>query len=146
MTKAEIFAQAAIVEGRSAIRSAVGQSAPHEGPAFEGSHNCLNNIIRDYDRRRRGHWFEKSAMRFFGTKFVSGFLDVPASRVTLFLTSENPPYAPRRVSIRAYMWDTAEVETFGPFCEYTAHVAEKALDLVATALAQPDPLADLKAA
>ena len=76
-------------------------------------------------------------MRFFGTKYASGFLDVPAARVTLFVTTEKSPYEPRRASIRGYVWDTADVETFGPFNESSTAVACAAMGILAAELANP---------
>ena len=133
MRKCEIFAQAAFAELRDALRNAAANKL-ETGPAFSGSHNCLDNIIRDYDRRNGGHWYDRDSMRFFGTKMPSGFLDVPAARVTLFVTTESPPHGPRRASLRAYLWDTASVATVGPFCDYTLPVVDEARDLVADQL------------
>lgn len=138
ITKAQHFAAAALADLRAMLAS---KSAPHhEGPAFNGSGNCLANIERDYARRNRGHWFDKDAMRFFGTRYASGFLDIAPARVTLFVTSEKPPHGPRRASIRAYFWDSAQVDTLGPFCEVSAKVAADAVGLMFDTLAAPAPI------
>jgi hypothetical protein len=104
------------------------------GVPFTGSGNCLANITRDYDARRAGHWFDRDTMRFFGTRFATGFLDIPAAGVTLFVTTEKGPHAPRAATVRAYMWASAEVETLGAFNEHPVSVARRALDCVAAAL------------
>lgn len=135
-TKAARYAHHAMIELRAALANAEANKL-ETGPAFSGSHNCLDNIVRDYDRRNGGHWFDRDSMRFFRTRFPSGFLDVPAARVTLFVTTESPPDGGRKASIRAYLWDTACVCTPGPFCEHSIAVAEKARDLLADALAFP---------
>lgn len=101
--------------------------APHEGPAFTGSSNCLANIEADYYRRRKGHWFDADACRFFGTRFNGGFYDVPARGVTLFVTTEKSPSEPRAASVRAYIWKSAEVVTLGSFNSYTTTRARAAV-------------------
>jgi len=138
MTAAETLDQAALAELREALRKAQQKPRAVEGYTFKGSHNCLANIERDYSRRNGGHWFDKDAMRFFGTRYASGFLDLPHARVTLFITTEKPPHGPRAASIRAYLWDSADVDTIGPFCEHTTRNADKALDIIADALAPID--------
>ncbi len=127
MTLASEAATAALADLRKALASA--KPAPLEGPAFSGSHNCLANIERDYARRRAGHWFDKDTLKFFGTRFPSGFLDVPEARVTLFITTEKSDRwdAPeRRATLRVYLWDSAEIETLGPFHAHTLRTAEAA--------------------
>ena len=104
------------------------------GTPFTGSGNCLANITRDYDARRAGHWFDRDTMRFFGTKFATGFHDIPSAGVTLFVTTEKGPHGPRAATLRAYMWASAEIETLGPFNETTLGVASRAMDRVASAL------------
>lgn len=111
--------------------------APHEGPAFTGSSNCLANIERDYARRRRGYWFDKNAMRGFGTRFPSGFHDYPALGATLFITTEKPPEGERRANLRAYLWESAQVVSLGEFCAYSLPVANKAIDLIADMIRAP---------
>ncbi|UTC29626.1 hypothetical protein BAMBUS_05680 [Brevundimonas phage vB_BpoS-Bambus] len=111
--------------------------APHEGPAFEGSSNCLANIERDYARRRRGHWFDKNAMKGFGTKFPGGFYDFEDLGVTLFVTTEQPPHGPRVGTIRAYVWKSADVVNVTPFGVGSPHVVNKAMDRLWSLLRQP---------
>lgn len=140
MTIAQDLAAAALTELREALRKA--HQKPREGGVpgyvFTGSHNCLNNIESDYARRNRGHWFDRDSMRFFGTRYASGFLDLPHARVTLFVTTEKPPHGPRAASIRAYLWDSADVDTVGPFCVHSIRDANKAIDIIADALAPID--------
>ena len=128
ITKAQALAERAKADLDKALVQA--GPAPHEGPAFTGSSNCLANITRDYYRRRQGHWFDADACRFFKTKFVSGFHDVPSLGVTLFITTEKGPYGPRAASIRAYIWKSAEVETLGEFNVHTTKTARDALALI----------------
>jgi hypothetical protein len=104
------------------------------GVPFAGSGNCLANITRDYDARRAGNWFDRDTMRFFGTKFATGFLDIPSAGVTLFVTTEKGPHGPRAATLRAYMWASAEIKTLGPFNETKLGAASRAMDRVASAL------------
>jgi len=128
ITLAQALAAAALADLRPLLANR--EPAPHEGPAFTGSHNCLENIVRDYARRRRGHWFDADTMRFFGTRFPSGFLDLPDQRITLFVTTEKDNHSPRLATLRVYLWDSAE----GQFCAHSIATADKARDLVADAL------------
>lgn len=123
---------AALAAQTLAKELAEAEPAPHDGPAFEGSHNCLANIERDYARRRRGHWFDADTLRFFGTRFPDGFLDRPEQGVTLFITTErNANWADqRRASLRAYIWKSAEVVTLGEFHAMTLPTARKVLDRI----------------
>ena len=127
-TQAQRLAEEATAKLRLVLARAT--VAPHEGPAFTGSSNCLENITRDYYRRRQGHWFDADACRFFKTKFASGFYDLPAIGVTLFITTEKGPSEVRAASIRAYIWKSAEVETLGEFNAYSLHVARAALEFI----------------
>jgi hypothetical protein len=126
----------ALVDLRSALDNAKANKL-ETGPDFEGSHNCLDNIIRDYDRRNGGFWFSPDSMRFFGTKFPDGFHDVPAARVTLFLTTESPPHDGRKASVRAYLWDTASIATPGPFAVASLAAARATLAKLVDALNGP---------
>lgn len=125
-TRAHLFAAAALALLDKALVSA--QPAPLDGPAFTGSSNCLANIERDHQRRRRGQWFEPQTMRFFSTRIVSGFLDLPERGATLFITTDKPPHGERLASLRAYIWKSAEMTTLGPFCETPLRVVAPALD------------------
>jgi len=131
VTQAQRLAERAMADLNKALADA--KPAPHEGPAFTGSSNCLENIKRDYYRRRQGHWFDADACRFFGTKFVSGFHDLPALGATLFITTEKGPHGPRAASIRAYIWKSAEVETLGEFNVHTTKTARNALAIIVRA-------------
>lgn len=102
--------------------------ARHQGPSFEGSSNCLDNLIRDYDRRNRGPWFGKAEMKGFGTRFPSGLTDLPQIGATVFVTTEKPPHGVRSASIRAYLWKSAEIVTLGDFGAYSTKVASDAVD------------------
>ena len=131
-SKSQLLAAAALADLQKALTG--DQTPNHDGPAFKGSHNCLANIERDYARRNGGHWFDKDSMRFFGTRFPSGFRDVPEARVTLFLTTDKSPHDPRAASIRAYRWDAAQIGTLGEFNAHSLTVAGKAMDLLADML------------
>lgn len=132
MSKATEFAALALADLRPALARA--KAAPVDGPRFDGSHNCLANIERHHTRHRPVNWFAADAMRFFGTRINSGFLDLPTSRVSLFVTTEKPPHGARAASLRAYLWDSAEIETLGPFCTESLRVIDQARDIVADAL------------
>lgn len=136
-TAAQRIAVTALEELRAALLAQ--GVAPHEGPAFDGSSNCLDNLIRDYDRRRRGSWFGKAEMKGFGTRFPSGLLDLPGLGVTLFVTTEKPPHAPRAASIRAYLWQSADIVTLGTFGAYSTKVASDAVDEIWKLTREPVP-------
>lgn len=55
------------------------------------------------------HWFDKSSMRYFGTRIESGILFG-----RYFITSEQPPNGPRRFSVRTFDSE-ADIETVGEF-------------------------------
>lgn len=124
---------AALSELRRRLESA--GPAPHEGPAFTGSHNCEANMIRDYQRRRRGHWFDRETMRFFGTIIQPSMLDLDGAGVTLFVTSEKPPHGRRAYCLRAYLWGAAEVVSLTDVASIaTRGTAERIRDAVADAM------------
>lgn len=127
-SKAQTLATAALAQLAQLLRDE--RDAPHEGPAFEGSSNCRENIERDYARRRRGHWFDADAVRFFRTRYASGFHDLPNIGATLFVTTEKGPHDPRAASLRVYLWRSADVDTLGEFNAHTLAQAEQALALV----------------
>lgn len=134
-TAAQRIAQAAAAALPGVLAEA--EPAPHEGPAFEGSHNCLDNIVRDYDRRRRGHWFSKNTMAFFNTRFVSGFYDFDDLGVTLFVTSETPPEGGRVATIRAYVWKSANIANLSPLGVGNTTTVNKAMDALWKLLREP---------
>lgn len=134
-TQAERIAQAAAAALPGLLADAA--PAPHEGPAFTGSSNCLPNIERDYARRRRGHWFDKNAMKGFGTKFPGGFYDFDDLGVTLFVTTEKPHDGPRAATIRGYVWKSADVVNLTPFGVGTPATVGKAMGLLWAMLRQP---------
>lgn len=125
-TAAQRLAALALTQLQAAL--AEQGEARHEGPAFEGSSNCLPNLIRDYDRRNRGSWFGRAEMKGFGTRFPSGLTDLHDMGATVFVTTEKPPEGPRTASIRAYLWKSAEIVTLGEFGAYSTKVASDAVD------------------
>jgi hypothetical protein len=136
VTQAQAFFTAHLPALRGYVEANRNGKSNKEGPAFTGAGNCLANIERDYARRNAGHWFDADTIRYFRTTFPSGFWDVREAGVTLFVTGERDSWSgdPRRYSIRAYFWDSAEVETVGPFCEMTLRTAESAIILFVNAL------------
>lgn len=58
-------------------------------------------------------WFEKSTMRFFGTRIESGVI-----RGKYFITSEQPPHGSRKFTVRSFN-DQGDVYTVGEFCTYS---------------------------
>ena len=134
-TAAQRIAQAAAAALPGILAAA--QAAPHEGPAFEGSSNCLENITRDYDRRRRGHWFSKNTLRFFDTRFASGFYDFADLGVTLFVTSERPPHGEREATIRAYVWKSADVVNVTPLGVANTTTVNRAMETLWKLLREP---------
>lgn len=98
--------------------------------------NSIANLRADYAKRNPdGHWFDRDSMRFFRTRFAGPVIAVPSHRVTLFVTTEQPPEGERKASVRAYMWETACIATPGGFCEATIYGASEAARIVADALA-----------
>jgi hypothetical protein len=92
----------------------------------------FDDLRRDYQTRRPDHhWFDRDAMRFFGTRAEGVCVRLPEQGVTLFMTSETPPNESRRYSIRAYRWADADIETLGPFAQHTAARARTAFEYVA---------------
>lgn len=71
-----------------------------------------------------GHyWFDPDSMRFFGTKILGGLV---AGRY--FVTSEKPPYGPRKYSIRKVKNAQGHIDTVSEFCQYgTARAARAGL-------------------
>lgn len=132
MTAAKMLMTDTFNAMRTQLADALAQAAasPAEGPRFTGSHNCMANLERDNQRRARQTWFGEKELRFFGTRFPRGFLDVEVARVTLFVTTESPPSAARAASVRAYLWDSAQVVTLGDFCAYSLKVADAAVELL----------------
>ncbi|ARB14229.1 hypothetical protein Ccr5_gp329 [Caulobacter phage Ccr5] len=99
---------------------------------WEGAGHSFANLQRDYERYGPGRrsWFGRDEMRFFGTRLEAAPLDFPALRVTLFLTSETPPGAGRVWTLRAYLWDSADIETLTRGDETDAATAQAAFDLL----------------
>jgi CheY-like chemotaxis protein len=89
MTKSQTLAALALADLRDALATCTAPRKP--GPAFTCSHNSLANITRDYDRRNGRTWFGAAEMRAFGTRFPSGFLDVPGARFDAALVDQYMP-------------------------------------------------------
>lgn len=63
------------------------------------------------------HWWDRSAMRSFGTRVGSLFVG-PGG--IYFTTSEQPPHGTRQHSVRQYNPETKQVSTVGEFCSMSA--------------------------
>ncbi len=136
---AKSLAALALIGVRESLSNAAAN--PVEGvPEFKGSHNCQANLERDHQRKTNGHWFDDETLRYFKTRFPSGFWDVEQARVTLFVTTERPPTGERAATVRAYLWDNGRIATLGPFCEVSLRVADKALRLIWETLKADEPL------
>ena len=82
------------------------------------------NSIAEIKSLHRGHWFDESAMRFFGTHIDETVY--PSNGGTYFVTSERyDENSPRRYSVRrAYLvGGAAHIETVGEFGEYATGAA-----------------------
>ncbi len=67
-------------------------------------------------------WWEPSSMRFFDTRA----LRVHQGAGGIFLvTSEKPPYGPRRASVRHYDPATNRITTVEPFCAMSTRGAHQ---------------------
>jgi hypothetical protein len=76
-----------------------------------------------------GHWFERGAMKFFGTKLPS-YAHKGLGGV-YFVTSEQPPHGARAFSVRKLV-GPGKIDTIGEFCSMTKAKA----DLMARRLAE----------
>jgi len=69
------------------------------------------------------HWFDRDSMRFFGSKILGGLI-----AGQYFISSEQPPYGPRKYSIRKVKNAQGHIGTISEFCQYgTARAARAAL-------------------
>lgn len=103
-------------------------------------------IIDRYDlaRRHRGHFFDASTLRFFGSRIAQyGYRSRDGARA-YFTTSErfecpgtlDHPYhaEPRRYTVRVMDWDSGTIDTVGTFQQYaSASAARRAAERLANA-------------
>jgi len=73
------------------------------------------NEIKRFMRAAGSHWFDPNTMRFFETEVERSVYQGPGG--VYFVTSEQPPYGPRRWSVRQFWPSAAEIGTVGEFCE-----------------------------
>ncbi len=73
--------------------------------------------LRALSKQNGSHWFDASAMRFFGTRIESGVI-----RGKYFVTSEQPPHGPRGFTLRSFD-EAAHVDTVGELCGYASKAA-----------------------
>jgi hypothetical protein len=69
--------------------------------------------IRAYHEQTGSHWFDRSSMRFFGTKIHGNTL----IKGRYFITSEQPPHGPRGYTVREVSED-GDIKTVGELCGY----------------------------
>lgn len=95
----------------------------------------IHEIKAHYGPGEGRHWFDRSTMRFFKTRFVGRAYGVgPAYGepvLSFFVTSEQCPGAAREYSVRCYDWEKRSISTVGEFGGYaSAHSAKAAREAV----------------
>lgn len=70
--------------------------------------------LKALNAQNGGCWFKAAALRFFGTRIESGII-----RGKYFVSSEQPPYGPRKYSVRTFD-DDGSICTIGEFCAYNS--------------------------
>jgi hypothetical protein len=70
--------------------------------------------VRAYHQQTGGHWFDRSTMRYFGTKIHTKGLLICGK---YFITSEQPPHGPRGYTVREVKPD-GDISTVGELCGY----------------------------
>lgn len=73
---------------------------------------CTIAELRALNRENGGHWFDRSSMRFFGTRICSGVI-----HGRYFITRETSPSGAARFSLRSFD-ETGDVDTVGEFHAY----------------------------
>ena len=101
--------------------------------------------IKEIERKTGGHWWDKSSMRFFGTRVHEAVYEGPGG--VFFVTSERPPHGPRRCSVREFVLEPEEgqaphhvkgsIETRGEFCAYRRYIAHRLARLAAKGVERP---------
>lgn len=80
--------------------------------------------IRNASRAAGSRWFEAEAMRFFHTHLSHTGQRDSAGRIW-FITSDAPRNGPRKYSVRVYIPETGNVETYGGFHSHATSTAAK---------------------
>lgn len=70
--------------------------------------------VRAYHEATGSHWFDRSSMRFFGTRIHTKGLLIAGK---YFITSEQPPHGPRGYTVRGVK-ENGDIETEGELCGY----------------------------
>lgn len=81
------------------------------------------DVIRDEMMADGSHWWDKSSMRYFGTRV--GDQVYQGEGGVFFVTSEKSPYGPRAYSVRQYKPETKEIDTVGGFNSLTRSQAHR---------------------
>lgn len=87
-------------------------------------HYCMEDV-----RRANGdggsHFFERDAMRFFGSRLLHPVYNGPGG--SFFVTSERRPRSndARRYTVRRFVPETGSVETVGTFQQYATGTGAK---------------------
>lgn len=95
--------------------------------------------IRAASRAAGSRWFEAEAMRFFHTHLSQTGQRDSAGRIW-FITSDAPRNGTRKYSVRVYIPETGNVETYGDFHSHSTSADAKRA-LAAAIAAGVDPLA-----
>jgi hypothetical protein len=78
--------------------------------------------MKEIQKEKNLHWFDKGAMRFFNT-----VLETQPNMVNIFITSEKQEdWHKRKYTLRWFNEETGNVETLGHFMEYTTIDAARA--------------------
>ena len=70
--------------------------------------------IRNIMNQSGSHWFDRNTMSFFGTRIESAVYGT--SDPVFFVTSEKPPWGPRKYSVREFCASEKKIRTIGEFC------------------------------
>jgi hypothetical protein len=62
------------------------------------------------------HWWDRSSMRFFGTRVCGAVFQGQGG--IYFVTSEQPPHGPRAYTIRRFTPESLDIRTEGELCGY----------------------------
>ena len=98
----------------------------------------VEDIKRDYEHRSHGHFFDKSAMRFFRSRLTSHFKKISDTEY-LFITTEQAPHDVRRANVRKctvtidpskFCGYRLNIDTYGLFNYYTVYQARKFMNSI----------------
>jgi hypothetical protein len=81
------------------------------------------DAIRSAMQASGSHWFDPDTMRFFKSRVLEPCYQGPGG--VYFVTTEKPPYGPRRASVRQFDPELMKITTIGTFCSLSNSVAHR---------------------